>query len=866
MSPSSSTPAASLSTFTRPRSAPRPPSGGSSLKTSLGPTLNPPSEGPFASVGIKGSFANLVKLIGLDRIGGHASDDDDHDLTADDAEDDLDEAGEGDVDEDSLMWDAQTALIAHHTDLAVKLYTQAALPPFCSPAACLALGNLLIRGSTLAEHSDSSPGASPRSSRSSSLNAESSRPPPSFLTRLFGTGSPPRPPATAPSRRTSSPPARPEASRRTTADLVASGWQIPREGKRAVRDVKGMGVAAAWFVLGLGWLVQAQVELEKEVERTMLSRDVTRFLASIPDAHVRTESTTDPDEEPLTFDLKAKGKGPRRQVQVVVSSLRDTIPDVPAPPKTAHELAVDDTDTSSDISDSTATIRPPNSGPGSSEGTTESPMVQTPGTGIIHAYNGQRTEKNLEGLQMMYDLLVPLLHLYRHGHIQSQDPLALPPIAMSALPASLRPRNESDKRRNVWHLGGILAARLAKLGLLSEDRDHTADLSKLRGGVNILTNYILAMTSRDVQAEGYFRNVVAASPTGSELADDLIRHAAKRLDILSSTPKDEKRHEGFPFPAQAPDRYLSPPKTSRDKSPQSKRQSPSAKHRRLSSTSSVKSNLSTLSFSDILCAPIKGAPSVASLTLTSDAVAEAISLKFSEEEDGALSTLRRIHAKSMSDLSAAIREDEEGEEEDATPSYPSLNGWKMSPPETSLSIPTDSPFGTSHASQRTIIPDRARTGDSFNDPAGSFGSRRFDEAGAPPVGSLRPIASSPQFGTLRRASKLSDTGTTASTPRRRLPFEPTGEIATIDPALAAAELSSALTKHVTCGVCGGQGVNFPECRKCGLTFCSRDCRVGEDKAGNGKKHICGAWQSRQLLDQPPRLVRAIPSIQPARVY
>ncbi len=70
------------------------------------------------------------------------------------------------------------------------------------------------------------------------------------------------------------------------------------------------------------------------------------------------------------------------------------------------------------------------------------------------------------------------------------------------------------------------------------------------------------------------------------------------------------------------------------------------------------------------------------------------------------------------------------------------------------------------------------------------------------------------------------------------------EIAQIDPTLAAAELASALTKHVCCSVCATKGVNFPECRKCGMRFCSRDCRVGEQGAGDGKRHLCGIWKTR----------------------
>jgi hypothetical protein len=74
-------------------------------------------------------------------------------------------------------------------------------------------------------------------------------------------------------------------------------------------------------------------------------------------------------------------------------------------------------------------------------------------------------------------------------------------------------------------------------------------------------------------------------------------------------------------------------------------------------------------------------------------------------------------------------------------------------------------------------------------------------------------------------------------------------IATIDPTLAAAELASALTKHVCCSVCTVKGVNFPECRKCGMRFCSRECRVGQKGAGDGKRHLCGAWESRKRRAQ-----------------
>lgn len=61
-----------------------------------------------------------------------------------------------------------------------------------------------------------------------------------------------------------------------------------------------------------------------------------------------------------------------------------------------------------------------------------------------------------------------------------------------------------------------------------------------------------------------------------------------------------------------------------------------------------------------------------------------------------------------------------------------------------------------------------------------------------------------------------------------------------------AEEQSTLTQMMTCAVCEKQGLNFPKCRQCHLVFCSRDCRVGLDGAGDGKKHVCGIWESRKM--------------------
>lgn len=53
---------------------------------------------------------------------------------------------------------------------------------------------------------------------------------------------------------------------------IAVGWGIPRVGNKAVRDVEGMGLASAWLVLGLGWIVdtektsRASLDVEAEAE------------------------------------------------------------------------------------------------------------------------------------------------------------------------------------------------------------------------------------------------------------------------------------------------------------------------------------------------------------------------------------------------------------------------------------------------------------------------------------------------------------------------------------------------------------------------------------------------------------------------
>ncbi len=82
---------------------------------------------------------------------------------------------------------------------------------------------------------------------------------------------------------------------------------------------------------------------------------------------------------------------------------------------------------------------------------------------------------------------------------------------------------------------------------------------------------------------------------------------------------------------------------------------------------------------------------------------------------------------------------------------------------------------------------------------------------------LQTVRSSPQLNPARRA------------------FESDIALPPIDPAFLAAEANSSFTHENECAVCEAVGFNFPRCAKCGDTFCSRECRVGNDAGGNGKK-------------------------------
>jgi hypothetical protein len=105
-------------------------------------------------------------------------------------------------------------------------------------------------------------------------------------------------------------------------------------------------------------------------------------------------------------------------------------------------------------------------------------------------------------VQKQYDLLQPLLHLYRNGHIQLHDPVALPPIASSQLPSVLRPQGDAEKARNVWKLGGVVARKLLRLVIMQSqvkggDEAHagsngSGEFDRRRAAVEIMAEYVVS--------------------------------------------------------------------------------------------------------------------------------------------------------------------------------------------------------------------------------------------------------------------------------------------------------------------------------------------------------------------------------------
>jgi hypothetical protein len=354
------------------------------------------------------------------------------------------------------------------------------------------------------------------------------------------------------------------------------------------------------------------------------------------------------------------------------------------------------------------------------------------------------------------------------------------------------------------------------------------------------------MTGPSSESEFQYRQILSIGQCGLEYPDEIVRHAAKHLDIITSPPAETppltpytSRRAEYPFPSVRPStNHLQTPKRSFT-SPSQIRAKPGRSFRHMQQ-SSISSILSTSSFR-VGGLSIKSTPSIGSLVEYS---AEITSSPIKRGATGAADVLRRVQAQSISDLRSVESKADGGEAW-----WPTLSTWSYTKARDTIS-PIISTPGTP-SDQSTVT---AGSSTSMADAQSAPAVMATPETQLQ-IPTIRTVASTPTFGSLRLSSNLAPTlpsSTGALTPR---PFDHlhTDINLTIDPALAAAELASTLTKRIKCGVCRTEGINFPECRKCGLTFCSRECRVGGDKAGNGKKHVCGAWESRKGLCVPERI-------------
>ena len=405
------------------------------------------------------------------------------------------------------------------------------------------------------------------------------------------------------------------------------------------------------------------------------------------------------------------------------------------------------------------------------------------------------------------------------------------------------------------------------------------------------------MTGDKKLRENYFRAIVTNGPCGLSTADNTVRQAAKRLDIIAGTPIETPSvtspTDGYPFP-HVSRLYPAPAKSPSDRSRRSsegrskhRKESsaltipPSPRHRSssaslrsidespgimpmpaINSSSSVsrgtghgysssahedspisrpsalenlrqvsdrsmqmqathrrnESNASMLShFSPT------PAPAVLSVATTSNEVVPAQAVGVLDGQPSATESLRQARASSSGDLESVSENVQ----------WPSLTGWTMakSPPLSPAEIVTPPALEITATSDGPETPVPV--------------SHRAEKSSSV----FRSVASSPNISGQTHLSPRHAHTRSVNAPRSK-PSSASllggnAEIAQIDPTLAAAELASALTKHVCCSVCAVKGVNFPECRKCGMRFCSRDCRVGQKGAGDGKKHLCGAWESRK---------------------
>ncbi|ORY23930.1 hypothetical protein BCR39DRAFT_548287 [Naematelia encephala] len=880
----------------------------------------------------KNNRSFIDRLLGLGLAG---SDDDDDDEASGDSDEVMGSAEQLlEVTDESLREEAQAALIAHLPSLATEKLSVAALPPYRSPEACLSLGNILTRGSSLhpiqrppdrdfpaplspRRRSSTSPQRNTHSSTSAKGSMDSyssivSTPSTIAKNRILSLFFRPSPPSTPP---VESPP----LVSPTRQDVASNGWIMRKEGKRVVRDVKGMGMAAGWYTLGVGWVVDAELAREQHLADAQAATDFTQSEEGVYERE-RVETADD------GLIMAVKGKGREKAVS--------TPQDVPS------------SSNSTNVNSTLSSKRPSTtllSTESKSNQTESSEMIKTPfdpHAGREHWRTKPDEDDEARRLELLSDLLSPYLNLLRNGHIQSHDPVYLPPILPRQLPHVLRPQGDLEKGRNAWHLGGVVAERLLNLQILQKDlkgkstiKGARAEIERKRIAVGVMAHYVLGMTLPSPQSEVHFRAVVELGQCGLQPADNLVEQAAKRLDIMlrapSQPPTPASSHvpgKEYPFPTMTggtkPVGRMAD--TSRSVSSHSAvispRKAPARSNQRRSDgnkglSEGVRRNgsiISKMSRSSRRSGSIVSINSIRSTGIlpkrfTSQLSLASLNTSYEEpvqadlslpETETAVDTLKAIRKHDKDALEAERERTLSSRFEE--PVWPTLRGWTMrSGKRDARDIfaegEQDPSLGVSPANTIRANPRTNGRWNGNNEASSSLTIRGL----ASSVRTMRPIASSPNLWSispLSPATEARNNGTikTFHLPGRPLHSPPSPstssliaspvtppppatlspppavilprprstsnmpdpQIAPIDPVLAAVEMASPLTKRTECKVCGTKGVNFPACRRCGMTLCGRACRIGLDAAGNGKRHVCGLWESRQQA-QAPQVVASV---------
>ena len=144
-----------------------------------------------------------------------------------------------------------------------------------------------------------------------------------------------------------------------------------------------------------------------------------------------------------------------------------------------------------------------------------------------------------------------------------------------------------------------------------------------------------------------------------------------------------------------------------------------------------------------------------------------------------------------------------------------------------LTDPTSSSTSASaSASANTSLSrDRARSSRRARSRDASAHSSASSTHSTTPDGHLAPPSPS-KSGRRRRRRSSTGARSTTSDGAERAPVP-----VAMDPLLLELERRSHIGLKTACAACGRRGLNFPACRKCKGTYCSRDCRVGP-------QHVC----------------------------